>query len=129
MTNRELDAAVAKAIGRKVEWVAGGDDLPEFTADREWLDEDWMDVAENKAVARYSESMDAALRAYEEFRGQRGERWRLFKLTHCPNGQWRLALLRSAEYGVANAQLLEVYAETPARALCLALLEAAGRNS
>lgn len=69
---RELDVAVARIIGRQLRWIpkAGEDDLGEFTRDREWFDNGWLDVEENMPVAKYSTSADAALSAYEVMRGR-----------------------------------------------------------
>ena len=76
MTEQELDVTVARIIGRELRWIPPAkEDLGEFTANREWFDNGWLDVEKNLPVAKYSESADAALEAYAEFHERDGRIW------------------------------------------------------
>ena len=113
MTDRELDAAVATILASGASptncitcgWVKAPDDI--------------------HCVPPYSTSLDAAYRAYEEFRKQRPS-WRLFDLTHDTNGNWHAVMIWST--GEQSPELRVGDAKTPARAWCLAILEASRRE-
>lgn len=125
---RALDAEVhRKVFGKRAEWIASEPfefkGCPEsplgtscnfggqvFTADREWLADDWLDPDANREVPRYSEDMAATSLVLEAWQGD--------VLLRRQNGYWNCELFRPSDQW-------DAWGETPSEAVCRARLLAA----